>query len=94
MSFNVSSEEEEWNDAEYHLESSSDSSASSEEDVRQPTKQNSRNIVINDSDEGTSMLDTSMIYEIGDKPSVSDYPSYSLDESVERNEDDTDALFN
>ena len=38
--------------------------------------------------------DMSMISEICDEPSVSDYPSYSVDESMEKNEDDTDALLN
>ena len=33
-----------------------------------------------------------MISEICDEPSVSDYPLYSLDESMEKTEDDTDAL--
>ena len=93
-SLDVSTEEGQWTDTEDNsAASSSHNSTSSEEDVGKPTKTNSRNIVINDSDEGRSMLDMSMISEIGDEPSVSDYPSYSLDESMEKNnEDDTDAL--
>merc|ERR1711966_146115 len=59
---------EQYNDAEYPLESSSDNSTSSEEEVGPPTKPNSRKIVIDDSDEGRSELDMSMISEIGDEP--------------------------
>ena len=71
------SSEEEWNDVNDNSESS-ESSASSKDEVGQPAKQNSSNIVINDSDEGRSMLEmnTSMISEIEDEPSV--YPSTHL----------------
>ena len=87
---------EQYNDAdEYPLASSSDNSTSSEEDVGPPTKPNSRKIVIDDVDEGRSLLDMSMISEIGDEPSVSEYPSYSMDESTEKKDDEeTDALLN
>merc|ERR1711966_510536 len=64
-------------------------------DVGPPTKPNSRKIVIDDVDEGRSLLDMSMISEIGDEPSVSEYPSYSMDESTEKKDDEeTDTLLN
>ena len=89
------SSEEEWNDVKDNSESSE--SSASEDEVGQPAKQNSSNIVINDSDEGRSMLEmsTSMISEIEDEPSVSEYPSYSMDDSLDKdNEGYTDALLN